>query len=429
MILSKYLKIFPCDKDSDYLIIYSTRKASTIRIDREMYDDMRNGNLSDEETAMLTDLEILVDSPEAERIDLENYINERDGLSTTLRLTVVLTLDCNFDCSYCIEGNIKGKHDFSKESEDLLFKFIEKKFTKEMDTLRIDFYGGEPLLRKDMIRSISNKAILFTKNKGAKYTFSMVSNGSLLTKQTAEEFSELGFVGAQITLDGNREIHNKNRPFVNGSPSFDIVLKNIKESSEFCKITVNCNYTEENYINFLNLPEFLKDQGLGPDKINIIFSSVIDHTLDKTAKGLTNKISNTTPWMLAAESDFLAELFKFGYKIPEVVPSACMVERKNMFYIHYNGDIYKCPNFLNNPKFIIGNLRDGIKDYTKSHKLGIWKNEKCFDCEYLPLCFGGCRFFSLIRHGNIDELDCWKKYYDINLETLVKQELIEKGVI
>ncbi|MCP4163866.1 MAG: putative geopeptide radical SAM maturase [Deltaproteobacteria bacterium] len=429
MILSKYIKKFPCDNDSEYIILYSTRKASAIRIEREMFDDIKEGNISDEDVELLSDLEFLVTSEKTEREELENYIEYRDNLGTEVRVTVVLNLDCNFNCTYCIEGKIKGKHYFSKDNEDLLFKFIEDLFTNDKDSLRIDFYGGEPLLSKDLIRSISEKAIKFVKKRDAKYSFNMVSNGSLLTRKTAEEFSKLCFEGVQITLDGNRENHDKNRPFVNGSPSFDIILKNIKESYQFCKIIINCNYQESNYKEFLKLPEFLKKESLGPDKIDIIFTPVIDQTLDQTAQGYTRGFSNTLPWMVEAEMSLRAELVQTGYDIKDIVPTVCMIERKDMFYIHYNGDIYKCPNFLNHPKFVIGNLKDGIKDYTESHKLGIWKKEKCFHCEYLPLCFGGCRFFSLIRHGNIDEIDCWKEYYDINLETLVKQDLRSKGVL
>jgi uncharacterized protein len=429
MILSKYLKIFPCDKDPDNLILYSTRKASAIRIDKEMFTDIKKGGISDEETDLLSDLEFLVESKAVERRDLENYILDRDNLDTEVKITVVLNLDCNFDCPYCIEGKIKGKHYFSKDNIEHLFRFIEKRFTKEKDTLKIDFYGGEPLLSKDLIRSISNRAIEFTKKRDAKYLFKMVSNGSLLNGKTAKEFSALGFEGVQITLDGNRDIHNQNRPFTNGKPSFDIVLNNIKESSKYCKVTVSCNYQEHNYKEFVKLPQFLNDEGLGPDKIDIIYTSVTDSTLDETADGYTRGMTNTLPWMIGAERSFRSELVRLGYRIGDIVPSACMVERKDMFYVHYNGDIYKCPNFLSNPQFIIGNLKDGIKDYSESHKLGIWKNERCFNCEYLPLCFGGCRFFSLIRDGHIDNIDCWKEYYDINLETLVKQDLKSTGVI
>lgn len=428
MHLSKYIKIFP-DKNPENIILFSTRKASAIRIDQETFQDIKSGNLTDENVEILTELEFLTPSLEKEREEMENYISDRESNYTVLKLTVVLNLDCNFDCPYCIEGKIRGKHYFSKENEDLLFDFIEKRFTSEKDTLRIEFYGGEPLLSKDMIRSISKRALDFTDKRDAKFLFKMVSNGSLLNGKTAEEFSEIGFEGVQITLDGNREIHNRNRPFANGKPSFDIVLKNIKESCEFCKVTVLCNYQKENYKEFLKLPEFLFNEGLGPDKIEIIYSSVTDSTLDQTASGYTKSFSNTHPWMIDAERSFREELLKFGYKFDDIVPSACMIERKDMFYIHYNGDIYKCPNFLNNPKFIIGNLKEGISDYTESHKLGIWKNERCFNCEYLPLCFGGCRFFSLIRDGHIDNIDCWKEYYDLNLETLVKQDLRSQGVL
>lgn len=70
-----------------------------------------------------------------------------------------------------------------------------------------------------------------------------------------------------------------------------------------------------------------------------------------------------------------------------------------------------------------GNVKTGIKDYHESHKLDIWKREECLDCEYLPMCYGGCRYLKLLRDGHIDGVDCKKPQFDATLETLVKQDL------
>ena len=53
-------------------------------------------------------------------------------------------------------------------------------------------------------------------------------------------------------------------------------------------------------------------------------------------------------------------------------------------------------------------------------KLGMYKNP---ECAYLPLCFGGCRYMTYVRDGNIDQLDCKKEYFDASLETLLKQDI------
>jgi uncharacterized protein len=67
---------------------------------------------------------------------------------------------------------------------------------------------------------------------------------------------------------------------------------------------------------------------------------------------------------------------------------------------------------------------EGIKNYKKQYHLGHWKKEdKCLDCEYLPLCFGGCRYAQLQRHGEMSKIDCMKNYFDSSLETMLSQDI------
>jgi uncharacterized protein len=91
--------------------------------------------------------------------------------------------------------------------------------------------------------------------------------------------------------------------------------------------------------------------------------------------------------------------------------------------VNYDGLIYKCPGFIGKKGFEVGDLETGVRDYSSAYRLDIWKNEECAECEYLPLCFGGCRYMAFSRNGNMDSLDCKKEYLDASLETLVKQDI------
>jgi uncharacterized protein len=100
-----------------------------------------------------------------------------------------------------------------------------------------------------------------------------------------------------------------------------------------------------------------------------------------------------------------------------------MIEIAESYVVNFDGVIYKCPGFIGKKSFEVGDLRRGVKDYASSYKLGIWKNEDCGGCEYLPLCFGGCRYMTFVREGNIDTVDCQKSYLDASLETLIRQDI------
>jgi len=91
--------------------------------------------------------------------------------------------------------------------------------------------------------------------------------------------------------------------------------------------------------------------------------------------------------------------------------------------VNFDGILYKCPAFIGHEAYAIGDLKTGLRDYAQTYKLGIWKNEECVECAYLPLCLGGCRYMSFLRNGAINDLDCQKLHLDAFLETAIKQDL------
>jgi uncharacterized protein len=100
-----------------------------------------------------------------------------------------------------------------------------------------------------------------------------------------------------------------------------------------------------------------------------------------------------------------------------------MVDLKDSFVVNHDGNIYKCPGLIGKERFLAGSLTKGIDNYDTSYNMDIWKNEECKNCQYLPFCFGGCRYMKLLRDGNVDGVDCQKSYLDATLESLIKQDI------
>jgi uncharacterized protein len=81
--------------------------------------------------------------------------------------------------------------------------------------------------------------------------------------------------------------------------------------------------------------------------------------------------------------------------------------------------------WVGHEQFKIGDIRQGIdKRYKKTHHLGHWQREAdCRECEYLPLCFGGCRYMAYQREGSMTGVDCRKEFLDATLEKMLAQDL------
>ena len=426
MQLSRYLKIYGFDESPGHLLLFSTKKASKILIKEETFQAIERDTLSPSDEALLSKLGMIVPDRDEEKHAVLGLFDDLNAQGAALHMIVILNLDCNFSCVYCFEGDIKGDLYMSYETADRLIGFIKERFTEDKRYLLVDFYGGEPLLSARLIKYISGALKPFVESRDASYSFSLFTNGSLFKRRVAKELVPLGLESVKVTLDGPADIHDRYRPFRSGAGSFDTVIQNIKDTCDLVKLRIGGNFERDNYERFPLLLDYLENEGLTPEKISIVkFDPVLKHPrteiLPTHFEG--GCISVREPWLWKADALLRGEILKRAYDTPKPGPMRCMVENRDSCVVNFDGVIYKCPAFVGKKGFAVGDLRTGVRDYTSSYNLGFWKNEECAECEYLPLCFGGCRYMTFVRDGNVDALDCQKEYLDASLETLIKQDI------
>jgi len=336
----------------------------------------------------------------------------------------VLNLDCNLACSYCYEDTFRGRHYMSPATADLLVETIQRDQIEQGRNVTLSFYGGEPLLSIPLLKTISSKLKEAAEKQGINFSFTLVTNGTLLSRRVAEDLLPLGLFGAKFTLDGPRHIHDQCRPFVSGKGSFDIIVNNIKEVCDLIALQLGGNFTRHNYHDFPLLLDHLLAEGITPDKLALVlFTPVMPKADNQGVTDFNNCIRDYEPWLAEAGMYLHEETLRRGYVVPKRKLSACMVEFDNDLVVNYDGSLYKCPVFMAYDGLRIGTLADGVNDYRVSHNMDIWKKDECLDCAYLPLCFGGCRHMTQSRNGKIDEVDCRKGLYDTVLEQTIRQEL------
>lgn len=387
---------------------------------------MEDDVLSPENEAILHRIGMLVNDRDKEKESVSCVFEELNKNSTSIDIIVVLNLDCNFACKYCYEGDLKGRIYMDEGTAAALIDFIRERFDHNKKALHLDFYGGEPLLSLDLIKDISRKLTQFTKERNASFTFGLVTNGSLFKRNIVEELVSLGLKTVKITIDGPAYIHNKNRPFKSGADSFDILIRNIKDTCDLVRISIGGNFERDNYREFPKLLDYFINEGLTPDRIvQVKFDPVMKRSEQVISPMDFNHgcMSMNEPWLMDATLFMREEILKRGFKTPGIRPTFCSIESRNSYVVNYNGVLYKCPGFIGMEGFEAGDLKNGPTDYFSSYKTGIWNNSECMECEYLPLCFGGCRFIKFLRDGEIDSPDCQRKYFDTCLERLIKQDI------
>lgn len=424
MELSRYLKIYPSPRGEGRVILFSTRRGAVLELPEALLEAARQGNLGEDAARQLAALDILVPSREAEReemLSLFDTTSKRSGRFTAL---VTLNLDCNLACGYCYEDPFREKRYMTDETADLLCdRLIDQQLGRGKDVV-LEFYGGEPLLSLPLIRRISHRLSEAAGRMGRRYSFNLVSNGTLLNRSVAEELSSLGLRGAKFTLDGPRAIHDIQRPFVSGKGSFDCIVANLKDICSLLSVQIGGNFTRENYRQFPLLLDYLIEQGMMPDKVaSVLFAPITPKAGNEgIADFSTGCASICEPWLIDASLFLREEILKRGFNTPKPLPAGCMVEFANSLVVACDGSLFKCPAFMGWKELRIGSLEEGIADYHESHWLDIWKNSECLDCPYLPLCFGGCRFLRKLQTGTIDGVDCRRDYLDATLESIIRQD-------
>tara|TARA_B100000029_G_scaffold490276_1_gene549126 strand:- start:1200 stop:2192 length:993 start_codon:yes stop_codon:yes gene_type:complete len=115
-------------------------------------------------------------------------------------LRVSVTDRCDLRCAYCM----KEKMTFLPKKEVLTLEEIERMCDNfiDMGVSKIRLTGGEPLVRKDIIKLIHN--LNLKKNKTSLKEITLTTNGTLL-ERFSEDLKENGIERINVSLDTIRE--------------------------------------------------------------------------------------------------------------------------------------------------------------------------------------------------------------------------------
>jgi uncharacterized protein len=150
---------------------------------------------------------------------------------------MVPTNRCNMACIYC---HAKAQSVYSKEwdmSDEVLHKTVDFFFSvprqgrKEM---RIEFQGGEPMLRYDLVQKAMDYAMQRAETEGIEIRFSIVSNLTLMTDEIAADLKERKNVNMCSSLDGPPSVHDTQRIYPGGKGTYaDVVHWATKLKKEY----------------------------------------------------------------------------------------------------------------------------------------------------------------------------------------------------
>lgn len=430
MYFSKYLISFRHSSIHDHTVLFSTKTGALILLPDDDFGALQNGAFNNEYTEELTELGFLVKSQAREKEEVQNYMEDINHHNPNLTVALVLGMECNFRCSYCFEGQQKGKRVMTDETANQVIDFIKNTFNEHKKKLVLQIYGGEPLLYTNRIIYLAKQLKPYVEQRGAELVIDLITNGSLLTPQVVDELNKWGLDGAKITIDGPPDNHNTFRPFKSGAPTFDVIVNNIKNICTKTKIRLGGNYTNETYQDFVTVLDHLNEKGITADRIEQVHFNIVMQVNDAITRNeyAGGCATINEPWLKEASLHIRKEVLKRGYPIADITPEPCAVEINDAYTVHYDGSLYKCVTWIGHEQYKIGDVWSGVTTaFEKSHHIYHWQHtEKCKECIYLPLCFGGCRYMAYQRDEHMGNVDCRKPYFNATLKSLLRQDLCYK---
>lgn len=279
----------------------------------------------------------IIDDDRDELAEIKHLYWQAKFDATTLHITIMTTMDCNFRCIYCFE---KHKEIYmSDHTIDIVQRMIDKKLDEGYSRLSVDWYGGEPLLNMNCIRHLSTYFIQLCKNKGIEYIASITTNGYSFTPDIQHELFALGVTHAQITLDGSKKTHDKRRILLSGDSSFDKIKHNIVNACDGMTISLRVNVDNENQDDLLSLIQSFK--GYCSELLSI-YACIVTPALD------SNYVVKDRESLMKSIVDMYAYALKCGFQINiinNLLSSdyrTCVVDSNSHFIITPSGELVKC---------------------------------------------------------------------------------------
>src|SRR5262249_227504 len=217
------------DSVGDENILFIAGNNRALRISRDLGTRLRSGlsalTAAEAEEWNALAREGALSEDNAARVRSSTFM---DGAN--LAININLTAFCNLGCTYCFAdggdyGRIKGKLESDTVADILAFA---KAHVTTSQVVRFEFFGGEPLLNFDRIEELCEGARAVERETGIRFLHRISTNLTVLPNSAAELFARHRFI-VSISVDGDEETHNRNRPTKGGRGSWAGIIANCRK--------------------------------------------------------------------------------------------------------------------------------------------------------------------------------------------------------
>ena len=392
----------------------------------------------------------VVESRAGEDAELDKYFDDLREDTEQLRCTVLTTLQCNFACDYCFQGDRDDYNKFAEKMSLDTAKQVVEWIAKRLDEVKperfvLTLFGGEPLLNLPVAYYLAEQCYAECQRRNVRHSISIITNGLLLTPEVVDRLLPFGLFGVKVTLDGDRDTHNRMRPLRGRQGTFDKIIENVRKVADKVPITIGGNFDESSVDSYPALLDYLREQDFADKIAKINFKPIINSFEAPKPKGVIpltvvggdkplggtcmtsagagagtksgSSVCDSCHFVDEKMAFLRSETRKRGFPTPDGVHMGpCEIHRRHAHTIGPDGSLYVCPGFTGSKTESTGHIEGGDDSWrleaAKRFEHLSPKKDECGDCTFIPVCGGGCSVAAHTELGDMHQASCHKGAFE-----------------
>lgn len=387
---------------------------------------------------------VFVSSEELERFNAENWTAEelkaledhrlvtKDGTNSIegfresypieeelMTLYLILTRNCNLRCSYCFEVERHGVQEYDHEmmSAEVALKAIdifadEYKRNQHTWNYQVILYGGEPVLNWRVLTCAIERLEELREQEElpSDLRVAINTNGTLVSPERAAYLAAHN-VSVAVSLDGDKETHDKYRVDCKGGGSYERALvgyRNLKNAN--ATVCPSVTISPSTVGRTVEIAQELHAQlGFSAVGLNPMMASAeeFDGGVQSYHETVSQDIIECFRWSrelgiaedralrkvnsLMSMKPHLADCCAYGQQLV-VQPDG------SIGICHATSDYNYCTVWDYTSPYATVIAKEWIKRLPLHH-------EECIDCEAIFVCGGGCAHSAVLLHNDVHALD------------------------
>lgn len=341
-------------------------------------------------------------------------------------LKIQLGLSCNYSCEYCSQRFMERPPETSKKDiENFMRQLLVLDFGDD-EELKIEFWGGEPLVYWKTLKPLTEALKEKFANRKVKPMFSMVTNGSLLTREICAWLYYNDFV-VGLSHDGPGQYVRGPDP-LDDPKQKEIILEFYNLMKPMGRFSFNCMINRHNQSRQAVYEWFA--QLTGDPKVQIGEGGFIDAYDDAALANMLLTKQEHFDYRRRTFGETHVNGNALGFNLvyrkidgfikstlanvnSKYVGQKCGMDEESTIAIDLKGNVVTCQNVSiietskNGESHLGGNLDnyDEVELRSATH----WMNRKdCATCPVLHICRGSCMYLE----GKHWDVTCDNAYSD-----------------